>query len=106
MPGFVEPIIAQTYYSLKEYLELFIDQYCISDPNQTDLLSHVDARSNRRSSKRNKIGETNIPDGYAPIAVLHSVAGDLQKYRPCFHPLVIDVRILPCEHLQCGSRER
>jgi hypothetical protein len=25
----------------------------------------------------------------------HSVAGDLQKYRPCFHPLFIDVRILP-----------
>jgi hypothetical protein len=40
--GFVEPIIAQTYYSLKEYLELFIDQYSICDPSQTDLLSHVD----------------------------------------------------------------
>jgi hypothetical protein len=30
------------------------------------------------------------------IVVVHSGGRDLQKYPACFHPLVIDVCIVPC----------
>ncbi|MDQ0126925.1 hypothetical protein J2W17_005921 [Pseudomonas lini] len=56
-----EPIFAQIFYSLKEYLDLFIDQYGIYESIRAPMLvSYGAAWLRTLPNNRDKIGKTNI----------------------------------------------